>query len=35
MQQDHLHRYGNVVEDDRHTSLFGEASIAGSSGATS
>lgn len=35
MRQDHLHRYGNVVEDDRHMSLFGEASIAASSGATS
>lgn len=35
MRQDHLHRYGDVIEDDRHTSLFGEASIAGSSGATS
>lgn len=35
MQQDHLHRYGDVIEDDRHTSLFGEALIAGSTGATS
>jgi len=35
MRQDHLHRYGAVVEDDRHTSLFGEASLAGGSGATS
>lgn len=35
MQQLHLHLYGSVVEDDRHTSLFGEASIAGTSGATS
>lgn len=35
MRQDHLHRYGAVVEDDRHTSLFGEASVAGGSGATS
>ena len=34
MQQDHLHRYGEVVEDDRHTNLFGEASLAGSNGAT-
>lgn len=35
MRQNHLHRYGAVVEDDRHTSLFGEASVAGSNGATS
>ena len=35
MRQNHLHRYGAVVEDDRHTSLFGEASIAGDNGATS
>jgi iron complex outermembrane receptor protein len=35
MRQNHLHRFGNVVEDDRHTNLFGEASVAGSSGATS
>jgi len=34
MRQDHLHRYEDVIEDDRHTSLFGEASIASSSGAT-
>ena len=30
-----LHRYGTVVEDDHHTSLFGEASVSGGSGATS
>ena len=35
MRQDHLHRYGTVVEDDYHTSLFGEASVSGGSGATS
>lgn len=35
MRQNHLHRYGDDVEDDRHTSLFGEASISGSSGAAS
>nr|WP_246427231.1 TonB-dependent receptor [Sphingopyxis panaciterrulae] len=35
MRQDHLHRYGAVVEDDRHTNLFAEASLAGASGATS
>ena len=34
-RQDHLHRYGAVVEDDHHTSLFGEASVSGGSGATS
>ena len=34
MQQDHLHRYGPVTEDDRHTSLFAEASLSGRSGAT-
>lgn len=34
MRQDHLHRYGSVVEDDRHSSLFGEASLAGESGST-
>ncbi|UYH54884.1 TonB-dependent receptor [Qipengyuania sp. SS22] len=35
MRQDHLHRFGDVTEDDRHTSLFGEASVSSSSGATS
>lgn len=34
MRQNHLHRFGDVVEDDRHTNLFAEASIAGTSGAT-
>ena len=35
MRQDHLHRYGAVVEDNHHTSLFSEASVSGGSGATS
>lgn len=35
MRQDHLHRYGAVIEDDRHTSSFAEASVSGSSGGTS
>jgi iron complex outermembrane receptor protein len=35
MQQTHLHRFGDVVEADRHMNLFGEASISGGSGATS
>ncbi|MXO73478.1 TonB-dependent receptor [Altererythrobacter buctensis] len=34
-QQDHLHRFGTVVEDDRHQSIFGEASLSRSEGATS
>lgn len=34
MRQDHLHRFGAVVEDDRHTGLFTEASLTGQSGAT-
>jgi len=34
MRQDHLHRFGEVVEDDRHTSLFAEASVAGGSDET-
>lgn len=34
MRQNHLHRYGDVIEDDRHTNLFGEASISRSTGAT-
>jgi iron complex outermembrane receptor protein len=32
--QDHQHRFGAVVEDDRHTTLFSEASLAGNAGAT-
>jgi len=35
MRQDHLHRFGAVVEDDRHTSLFAEASVSGGEGGTS
>lgn len=34
MRQDHLHRFGAVTENDRHTSLFAEATLAGESGAT-
>ncbi len=35
MTQDHRHVFGTVVEDDRHDTLFAEASLAGQSGATS
>ena len=35
MTQDHRHRFGDVVEDDRHSTLFAEASLAGRSDATS
>jgi iron complex outermembrane receptor protein len=35
MRQDHLHRFGAVVEEDRHATLFAEASLAGEAGATS
>lgn len=34
MRQDHLHRFGPIVEDDQHQSLFAEASVSGESGAT-
>lgn len=34
MQQNHLHRFRSVIEDDRHTSLFAEATLAGEKGAT-
>ncbi|MGJ8564734.1 MAG: TonB-dependent receptor plug domain-containing protein [Alphaproteobacteria bacterium] len=34
MVQDHEHRFGSVLEDDRHESYFAEASIAGGSGGT-
>ncbi|VWX56461.1 TonB-dependent receptor plug domain-containing protein [Sphingorhabdus sp. 109] len=34
MQQDHLHRFGTTLEDDRHQSVFAEASVSGGSGAT-
>jgi iron complex outermembrane receptor protein len=33
--QDHRHQFGDVIERDRHGTLFGEASLAGRSGATS
>ncbi len=35
MTQDHLHRFGSVVEDDQHGTLFAEASLAGAAGSTS
>lgn len=35
MTQDHGHRFGSVVENDRHDKLFGEASFAAASGETS
>lgn len=35
MNQKHLHRYGDVVEDDRHRTLFAEASLSGGWGGTS
>lgn len=35
MTQDHRHRFGAVVEDDRHDTLFTEASFAARTGATS
>jgi outer membrane receptor for ferrienterochelin and colicins len=35
MQQDHVHVFGAVTEDDRHHTVFAEASLAGRSGATS
>lgn len=34
MRQDHLHRFGTVLEDDRHATLFAEASFSGEAGAT-
>ncbi|UZK67933.1 TonB-dependent receptor plug domain-containing protein [Sphingomonas sp. M1-B02] len=33
--QNHRHLFGNVVEDDRHDTIFAEASLTGRSGATS
>lgn len=33
--QDHLHRFGTVIEDDSHRTLFGEVSIGGAAAATS
>jgi iron complex outermembrane receptor protein len=35
MSQDHRHRFGEVLEEDRHGTLFAEASLAGDSGRTS
>lgn len=35
MTQDHRHRFGDVVEDDRHRTAFGEASIGDGAGGTS
>lgn len=32
MRQNHLHRFGAVSEDDRHASVFAEATLAGESG---
>lgn len=34
MTQDHRHRFGDVTEHDRHTTMFGEASLAGKAGTT-
>lgn len=35
VEQDHVHRYGEIREKDRHRTLFAEGSLAASSGATS
>lgn len=35
LTQDHRHQFAEVVEDDRHRTLFGEASLAGASAGTS
>jgi len=35
MTQSHLHQFGDLVEDDRHETVFAEASLAGSTGGTS
>jgi iron complex outermembrane receptor protein len=35
MTEDHDHRFGDVLEDDRHSTLFAEASLAGEAGQTS
>ena len=35
MRQDHLHRFGSMVEDDHHTNVFAEASVSGGEGDTS
>jgi iron complex outermembrane receptor protein len=34
MRQDHVHEFGPVIEDDRHTTAFAEASLSGDLGAT-
>jgi iron complex outermembrane receptor protein len=34
MRQDHAHLYGEVAEDDRHDTLFAEASLSGETGGT-
>jgi outer membrane receptor for ferrienterochelin and colicins len=34
MTQDHGHGFGDVIEDDRHSTLFGEASVAGGTAGT-
>lgn len=34
MRQEHLHRFGDVIEDDRHGTLFAEGSISGKTGGT-
>jgi outer membrane receptor for ferrienterochelin and colicins len=33
--QDHRHRFGSVIEDDQHDTLFGEVSVSGGSGGMS
>lgn len=35
MTQGHMHRFGNVVEDDRHRTFFAEVSLSGNGGGTS
>lgn len=35
VSQDHRHQYGDVIENDRHSTLFGETSLSGVSGGTS
>jgi iron complex outermembrane receptor protein len=35
MTQDHRHRFGDVIEDDRHGTAFGEASVGDRAGGTS
>lgn len=33
--QDHRHRFGGIIEDDRHDTVFGEVSVSGVAGGTS